>query len=90
MATAVDKLRADAAPSVMDNVKYVGFDTEWHNPRVKGISPSKTALVLTCSSPSYCAVFLIAVLEEVPASLWAFSRDPTIKKVGISWCNSVP
>lgn len=82
---AVEKLRADAAPSVIDDVKYVGVDTEWYNPRVKGISPTKTALVQICSSPGYCAVFLIAVLGKVPASLWSFLCDSSIRKVGTSY-----
>lgn len=78
---AVTRLRDDAAAGHLDSAKVVGFDMEWHAPRVRGISPSKTALIQVCSSAEYCAVFLVAVLDEVPASLWAFLRDRTVKKV---------
>ncbi|CAN0474606.1 unnamed protein product, partial [Laminaria digitata] len=44
--------------------------------------PGKTALIQICSSAKYCAVFLIEALGKVPASLWAFLRDPNFRKVG--------
>ncbi|CAN0396294.1 unnamed protein product, partial [Hapterophycus canaliculatus] len=66
----------------LDSSKVVGFDIEWHAPRVRGISPSKTSLIQICSSAGYSAVFLVAVLGSVPARLWALLCDPTVKNVG--------
>lgn len=82
---AVGKLREDATASILGDYRFVGFDMEWYNPRLKGWSPSRTELIQVCSSPNYGVVFLVGPLLEmdrVPASLWAFLCDPTIKKVG--------
>ncbi|CAN0314199.1 unnamed protein product, partial [Ectocarpus sp. 4 AP-2014] len=79
---AVAKLRSDAAVSNLDPVKVVGFDMEWHAPRVRGVGPGRTALIQVCSSAGYCAVFVMAGLDQVPSGLWALLQDPTIKKVG--------
>ncbi|CAM9585769.1 unnamed protein product, partial [Ectocarpus fasciculatus] len=79
---AVARLRSDAAVSKIDSARVVGFDMEWHAPRVRGVSPSRTALIQICSSAGFCAVFVMADMVEVPSGLRDFLQDPTIKKVG--------
>ena len=65
-------LKADAAVGKLSSARVVGFDMEWHAPRMKGVSPGKTSLVQVCSNANYCAVFSVIALGDIPASLWAF------------------
>lgn len=80
---AVSKLRANAAVSKLSSDTLVGFDMEWHTPRVTGVSPGRTSLIQICSSAEYCSVFAVLDWENLAPSLRAFLRDPSIRKVGL-------
>lgn len=56
---------------------------EWHTPRVRGISPSKTSVIQICSNHDFCAVFRMDCFEQMPASLVDFLCDVDISKVDI-------
>lgn len=72
---------AEAAISKLRLAKVVGFDMEWHVPRVRGVSPSRTAVIQICSSPDFCALFAMCYFEELPPCLKDFLCDAEILKV---------
>lgn len=72
---------ANAAVLELASVGVVGFDMEWHAPRVRGVRPGRTALIQICSSGGYCAIFSMADLGTLPDSLRALLCNRDIKKV---------
>lgn len=72
---------AEAAVSKLRLAKVVGFDMEWYAPRVRGVGPSRTAVIQICSSPDFCALFAMCYFDELPPCLKDFLCDAQILKV---------
>ena len=73
--------KVDAAVKGLGAPPVVGFDMEWHAPRLKNVSPSRNSLIQIGSNADHCAVFAMGAFDEMPASLRTSLCNTDVLKV---------